>query len=91
MHQTGPEAGARRTPAIAVVAFVGARQGAIDDDPVLEVDLVIRESDRPDRPLATSLRVPAARADRLAAGDELLVALSPDDPHVLDVAWDEPR
>ncbi len=80
--------GGEREPATAAVSFVGQQQGAIDGDPILEVDLVIRRPDDCDRPLATSLRVPSSLVARLVPGVELPVGLSPADPTVLDVDWD---
>jgi hypothetical protein len=88
MSSTSGSTGGEREPATAAVAFVGQQQGAIDGDPILEVDLVIRRPGTADRPLATSLRVPRSQLGHLVIGAELSVALSPVDPTVLDVDWD---
>jgi hypothetical protein len=69
------------------VVFVGQQQGAVDGDPVLEVDLVLHRAGAEDEALATSLLVPSRRVGSFAAGVELPVELSPGDPSVLDVDW----
>jgi hypothetical protein len=69
------------------VVFVGQRQAAVDGDPVLEVDLVLRRPGVDDLPLATSLLVPKGRLDGFVTGLHLPVEISPTDPSVLDVDW----
>jgi len=76
-----------RVHASAEVVFVGQRQAAVDDDPVLEVDLVLRRPGEDDRPLATSLLVPRGRVGGFVAGLRLPVEISLTDPSVLDVDW----
>jgi hypothetical protein len=69
------------------VLYVGQQQGAIDGDPILEVDLVVVERGNPPRPLATSLRVPMAKLALLRAGTEFSAVISGERPSVLDIDW----
>ncbi len=70
-----------------VVTSVGERQGAIDGDPVLEVELLVSEDGQATAPLATSLRVPRAVVTRFVPGARFSAERSFSDPLVLDVNW----
>ncbi len=71
-----------------LVVEVGEQQGAIDDDPVLEVELMLLDGSAAGESLATSLRVPEDRLPSFRTGAHVTAEVSASDPRVLDVAWD---
>jgi len=78
-------------PGTAEVVAVGPTTGAMNMNPMMQVELLLIPEGGMPRPVSTQLVVPIQHLGRLVVGNTLPILASTSDPNAVAIMWDQPQ